>query len=205
MCTTHKPVAGPSNSTGKTKMDTGLPFNPLREQLYIPEELYDVFALDDPNTLARCNDIAIYRRFKLFGINPVAKDSETTLQALHDNSISRLVGVYTKTRPLIVAVMGGHDMERGPGEYTRVARLARSLARRCILVVSGGGPGAMEATHLGALLKDASDTDLDAAVQELAVQKTLPQNASALVKPDGTIDAQIAAAIHAYLMPAMRL
>lgn len=47
---------------GRCSMDTGLPFNPLREHLYVTDELYDVFSADDPSSFARCDDIAIYRR-----------------------------------------------------------------------------------------------------------------------------------------------
>jgi predicted Rossmann-fold nucleotide-binding protein len=186
-------------------MDTGIPFNPLREELYVADELYDAFVLNDPESFSRCSDVAIYRRSKLFGTNPVAKDSETTLQALHDNSISRLVMTYTQSSRRIVAIMGGHDMERGSDEYTRVASLARVMTRAGILVASGGGPGAMEAAHLGAFLSDAPDGSIDAAVKELAVQKSLPSNASRLVRNNGTIDPQVAGDLHAYLAPAMRL
>lgn len=49
-----------------------------------------------------------------------------------------------------MAIMGGHAMSRGDYVYPgQVAEMARSLARSGFLVVSGGGPGAMEATHLG--------------------------------------------------------
>jgi predicted Rossmann-fold nucleotide-binding protein len=46
--------------------------------------------------------------------------------------------------------MGGHSMKRTSPEYAKVARIAQSLAERGFLIATGGGPGAMEAAHLGA-------------------------------------------------------
>ena len=43
--------------------------------------------------------------------------------------------------------MGGHQVARGSGEYAAAARLGRGLAERGHLVVTGGGPGAMEAAN----------------------------------------------------------
>ena len=68
----------------------------------------------------------------------------------------------------VVAVMGGHGMERSDPEYSRVARFARSLTRLGYLMISGGGLGAMEATHLGAYLAARGDQALDEAVGILA-------------------------------------
>ena len=46
--------------------------------------------------------------------------------------------------------MGGHNIERGDENYLKVALLSKKLSELSYLMVSGGGPGAMEATHLGA-------------------------------------------------------
>lgn len=52
--------------------------------------------------------------------------------------------------------------------YRRVAQIARRLTEQGKLVVSGGGPGAMEATHLGAYMAHRPDSDLLHALQILA-------------------------------------
>ena len=52
--------------------------------------------------------------------------------------------------PRIVGIMGGHSLLRTDRAYIAVARLALTLTQRGFLVVTGGGPGAMEAAHLGA-------------------------------------------------------
>lgn len=87
----------------------------------------------------------------------------------------------------IVAIMGGHDMRRQekiagavPGKplgdeewegmsddapYLKVALLAWQLTRGGYLVVSGGGPGAMEACNLGAYFATRTIQQLRSAIQ----------------------------------------
>ena len=50
----------------------------------------------------------------------------------------------------VVAIMGGHDRPRSDEVFTQIAHLARTLTRDGYLVVSGGGPGLMEAANMGA-------------------------------------------------------
>jgi predicted Rossmann-fold nucleotide-binding protein len=64
--------------------------------------------------------------------------------------------------------MGGHAVRRGSGTYRLAAALGRGLARADRLVVTGGGPGVMEAANLGAYLADRDDTALDEAIDTLA-------------------------------------
>ena len=64
--------------------------------------------------------------------------------------------------------MGGHGMERGPGDYAKVARIARELCRRGFLLASGGGPGAMEATHVGCWFVERTDAEMSEAIEALA-------------------------------------
>jgi predicted Rossmann-fold nucleotide-binding protein len=56
--------------------------------------------------------------------------------------------------------------------YRQVAGLARTLARDGFLLVSGGGPGLMEATNLGAYLADHDDDALDVALAILSSAPT---------------------------------
>jgi predicted Rossmann-fold nucleotide-binding protein len=74
-----------------------------------------------------------------------------------------------------VAIMGGHALERGSPQYATVARIARALTRDGYLTVSGGGPGAMEATHLGAWMSHFADDQLDAAIAVLAPRPARPE------------------------------
>ena len=60
----------------------------------------------------------------------------------------------------IVAVMGGHSLLRNNSDYIEVAKISKKLTELGYLTISGGGPGAMEATHLGAWLAGKSENDL---------------------------------------------
>jgi predicted Rossmann-fold nucleotide-binding protein len=58
-------------------------------------------------------------------------------------------------------------MERRDPFYAKVANVARLLTSEGFLLVSGGGPGAMEATHLGAYFASREKKDLDTAIEML--------------------------------------
>jgi predicted Rossmann-fold nucleotide-binding protein len=64
--------------------------------------------------------------------------------------------------------MGGHAVRRDSATYRLAAALGWELARADRLVVTGGGPGVMEAANLGAFLAERPATDLDAALDILA-------------------------------------
>lgn len=91
----------------------------------------------------------------------------------------------------VVAIMGGHDLPRREKQpksedghavgdddwegmtddtvYTRVALLAWRLTNLGYLLVSGGGPGAMEAANLGAYFATRTVTELRAAIKSLEI------------------------------------
>ena len=78
---------------------------------------------------------------------------------MHDANVTfDLGGVIADRR--VVGVMGGHQLPRDSADYANVAELARDLARRGMLVCTGGGPGAMEASHLGAAVSQHPDAVL---------------------------------------------
>ena len=51
---------------------------------------------------------------------------------------------------LTLGILGGHGELRGSETYESVARIAYALGQKNFTVLTGGGPGAMEAAHLGA-------------------------------------------------------
>ena len=67
--------------------------------------------------------------------------------------------------------MGGHGLLRTDEAYRQVVMVSKTLAENGCLMVSGGGPGAMEATHLGAWLAGRSEAETDDA---LAMLKEAP-------------------------------
>lgn len=185
--------------------DAGVPFNPLREELYTPEELFGEFDENDPSSYSGCADIAILSYFWKFGTNPTRRSGAATLEALHDNAISTALRSFTTKFPNVIAIMGGHGMKRTDAAYADIAHMAFQLAQKGFLLASGGGPGAMEATHLGAFFSRSSLQDLDAAIAELATPSDLPKDAPKLVGADGIIDQAIAKELHAWLAPAIRI
>lgn len=142
-------------------------FSVHRSRLYDAEELFAGF---DPNTedgYRKTWDDRVYRQYLEHG-----KDQPTSIQVslarrLHDHSITDAVNELVAGRK-VVAVMGGHGMERRDPFYASVARIARRLTREGFLTLSGGGPGAMEATHLGAWFAPRADDELDIALAMLA-------------------------------------
>jgi predicted Rossmann-fold nucleotide-binding protein len=63
--------------------------------------------------------------------------------------------------------MGGHDVKRSHAAYRQVATIARELRRKGFWIVTGGGPGLMEAGNLGAFLAPYPDDALDKALAGL--------------------------------------
>lgn len=184
----------------------GLPFNPLRDRLYTRDELFQGLSRTQPKSYAKCADIAILSYFARYGRTPNSRDARSAaLEALHDNSISIATDAFLCNHRKIVAVMGGHGMARNTPGYAGVAQLSHRLSRLGFLVASGGGPGAMEAVHLGAFLSKNSEGVLQEMIGRLAPKPNLPNNVAALVNHDGTIDEGIAALIHEWIMPALMI
>ncbi len=89
----------------------------------------------------------------------------TLLRAIHDDQIADALDERLHGR-VAVGVMGGHALARGEETYADAAALGHRLAAAGLVVLTGGGPGAMEAANLGALA--ASRDDLDGALDRLA-------------------------------------
>ena len=179
-------------------MEDLFPVLPFRSELYTPDELFTGFSVDDAASYATTPDFRAYRSTTLPPNREVGM-----LRALHDQSVTEQRTVLLEGRR-VVAIMGGHAMARDDLAYRQVAELARSLTRAGFLVVSGGGPGAMEATHLGALLSASGDLALAEALTELASVADFPDT-SGLVAPGGIVDIDLLAALHAWQVPAFRL
>ena len=179
-------------------MENLFPVLPFRSELYTPAELFAGFSIDDPGSYASTPDLRAYRSTLLQPNREVGM-----LRALHDQSVTEQRTVILEGRK-VVAIMGGHALDRDATAYRQVAALARTLTRSGFLVVSGGGPGAMEATHLGALLAGAGDLALDEAITELAVAPHFPDT-TGLVRPGGVVDDEVLTALHRWQRPAFAL
>jgi len=167
-----------------------LPFNAFRSEVYRAQDLLKDYDPRDAQTYLRTPDWTCYlaamdkdtkRKRPDLGID------DAVFLRLHDLSIEDALDEYLKprrreasARKRVVGIMGGHDRERleksrdaagrpsaDDAPYMQVALLARSLAREGFTIATGGGPGAMEASNLGAWFACRPETELREAVRIL--------------------------------------
>lgn len=136
-----------------------LPFDPYRSGLYTPEDLYAGLRTSYAATV----DARVYAWSRRTGQDLL----HTLATALHDHAIDDALGDLTRARHC-VGVMGGHELGRDSDGYRASAQLGRTLAGSGLTVVTGGGPGAMEAANLGAYLASYDEGVLDEALGVLA-------------------------------------
>lgn len=135
-------------------------------KFYTPHELYAGFA---NGGLAECVDTEIYNWFIEKKKPKKLSPGQSIFARIHDTALERLIARKIRahvenTQMLPIAIMGGHAKKRGEKSYHDVARLSRQLARRGHLIVTGGGPGLMEAGNLGAICAPIDDCILDEAI-----------------------------------------
>ena len=140
--------------------DPACPVDPFRARLYSPFDLYrgleETGYASTPDALAYAWSTARRTQHDAWA---------TLLRAVHDDAmqdalVERLHGHD------VVGVMGGHALARGSSDYADAAVLGHALAESGRVVLTGGGPGAMEAANLGALAS--SDETLARALDDLA-------------------------------------
>lgn len=91
--------------------------------------------------------------------------AERASARLHDTAQEQAMIEFLRDRD-VVAIMGGHDVKRRltddemadqkPDVYWDCVFIAKTLTEEGFLIVTGGGPGVMEAGNLGALLAGAT-------------------------------------------------
>ncbi|MEM7245117.1 MAG: hypothetical protein AAF533_07220 [Acidobacteriota bacterium] len=149
------------------------PYRPGRSGLYTVDELLEGFDPSDPSSsFDDAVDSAIYRHSHAYRESreplPIL---ESLAQRLHDHAIDDALDelLHDPDHPRkVVAVMGGHALKRDEPIYAEVTRLGRGLVRAGYFLATGGGPGAMEASQLGAWLAGDDDAALETAVATLA-------------------------------------
>lgn len=148
------------------------PYDPYRRTLYSAEELNgDVEWFGATKSL----DETVYDWYSAGG-SYLPDVGEALAQRTHDFSIdaalSDVVGSTVESRLArnIVGIMGGHDIRRDSPAYEDAARAAFALGRDH-LIVTGGGPGIMEAGNLGAYL---SAFDGDGLERAFAILRQAP-------------------------------
>jgi len=145
-----------------------VPYNAFINCLYTKESLYGSYQLGKPDSYEQTFDRLIYNHYLDTGKE--ADDiKETLARRLHDHSVTDALYDFLDTyeEKKIVAIMGGHSLSRNDPMYLEIAKLSKALAERGYLMVSGGGPGAMEATHVGAWMAGRREDELVDAVSIL--------------------------------------
>ncbi|MFF5172506.1 LOG family protein [Micromonospora sp. NPDC000089] len=149
---------------------SGLPYPTQPGHLYTPDDLAAGFA---EGGFAGMYDTRVYEHFRAHG-GALPDVREALGQRLHDHGVDNALVDAVRTwltahgPQSVVGVMGGHAVPRGAAAYRMAAVLGRELARADRLVVTGGGPGVMEAANLGAFLAGWPAEELDAAIDLLA-------------------------------------
>jgi hypothetical protein len=142
-----------------------MPFNIYPNALYTRETLYENYDPNKPESYKLTPDYLTYDHY-IRNAKASRNIKETLAKRLHDHSITDalhgFLEKYDDTK--IVGIMGGHGILRGSESYMQAVEISRRLTRDGYLMVSGGGPGAMEATHVGAWFADKDDNSLEEAM-----------------------------------------
>ncbi|MFT4640962.1 MAG: hypothetical protein ACI8T1_004295 [Verrucomicrobiales bacterium] len=145
------------------------PYHPFRPYLYTPEELFAGFDKNDPCSYCRTPDAEIHLHWEATRKASPSLVFEGILRRAHDQSVTDALTEFLEAADRkVIAIMGGHSMLRTDARYREVAQISRALTQEGYLLVSGGGPGAMEATHVGAWIAERSDEELEQALSILS-------------------------------------
>ena len=148
-------------------------YNAFRGNLYTGETLYAGYDPEHEDSYETCFDARVYADYKEKGVN--CDDIRETLgRTMHDRAIGDAMREFLSRfdERQVVAIMGGHAQQRTDESFRRVASIAKALTERGKLMASGGGPGAMEATHFGAWMAGRTPEEFNDALEILSVAPT---------------------------------
>ena len=153
--------------------EMGKPFSTYPKCLYNSKILYKGYDFHNDETFQSCFDTKVYDHYVSYGKRGHGV-RETLARALHDHFIThflyRLLDQYDEK--MVVGVMGGHARGRDDARYRQIVYLSKKLTEMGRLMVTGGGPGAMEATHVGAYMAGRPDEEVEEALVILASAPT---------------------------------
>ena len=151
----------------------GLPFDTYPRKLYDSKMLYEGYDYHNEATFANCHDSLVYQHYIKQGKRGHTV-RETLARALHDHFITyelyKLLDCYDEK--MVIGVMGGHARRRDDPMYRQIVYLSKKLTEMGRLMVTGGGPGAMEAAHLGAYMAGRTDSEVEEALSMLVPSPT---------------------------------
>jgi predicted Rossmann-fold nucleotide-binding protein len=161
-----------------------IPYSMYRGFLYRVDDLYHGYESGVLDSYEGTFDSRVYRHFS--ESRKVSDIVEDLAQRIHDHAITNALNdMLRQGKHKVTSIMGGHALSRRDPVYKTVAKLGRELTRAGFCVATGGGPGAMEAGHLGAYMATRPEADLDTAL-------TLLQRAPAMLPIHEWLDAAFA-------------
>lgn len=146
-----------------------LPFRVFRSGLYNSDSLYEGYRLGEPESYKECFDSKVYQHYLNAG-KQTGDIKETLARILHDHSMNDGLDDFLDSfsEKSVVGIMGGHSLSRCDENYRKVVFTSKKLTEGGSIMVSGGGPGAMEATHLGAWMAGRTDQETEEAIGMLS-------------------------------------
>ena len=151
----------------------GRTYNVFRTRLYDAKTLYSGYDPEDEESYLNCFDARVFADYLEKG-QQCDDIRETLGRTLHDRAMSSAMREFLSRfdERQVVAIMGGHALQRSDEGYRKVALISKRLTEKGKLMASGGGPGAMEATHLGAWMAGRTEAEFDDAMDILSVAQT---------------------------------
>ena len=139
-----------------------VPFDVSRTQLYSAQELYGDFTPGEPGQLDNCLDTQVYRHYLSKG-KQTNDIKESMARTLHDHGVYVALGEFFRSHNYLkcIGIMGGHAMLRTDAKFRQIVFLTKQLTEQGFCMLSGGGPGAMEATHLGAWMAGRNENEVE--------------------------------------------
>ena len=155
-----------------------VPYDVSRKKLYSYRELYAGYSPERPETYDHCYDTQIYRHFLATG-KYTSNVKESIARTIHDHGIYVALGEFFRVHNYMkwIGVMGGHALLRTDPMYRQIVFLSKRLTEQGFYMLTGGGPGAMEATHLGAWMAGRKDEEVEDALQLLSVAPSFSDSA----------------------------
>ncbi len=150
------------------------PFEVNRHELYHADELYNGYepspdADGDRAWFDCCYDSQVYQHFIHQGKH-ADNVYESLARTIHDHgmylALRRHIDKHNPRR--CIGIMGGHALPRTNPLFANIVMLSKRLTEKGFHMVSGGGPGAMEATHLGAWMAGRTAKEAANAMELLA-------------------------------------
>lgn len=148
------------NEIGGTALYLDLvPYEIGRKTLYSAEDLYG----------PEHYDAKVYECYMHKGKH-ACSTKELMARSMHDYCIRRALELFMDGRDLVrcVGVMGGHGLLRTDEQFRQIVFISKRLTEEGFLMITGGGPGAMEATHLGAWMAGRTVAEVEEALAMLA-------------------------------------